>query len=143
MVGVTGFEPATPCTPCKYSTRLSYTPNNASILTQPEKNYNNFLFKHLYLNITPLLPAIFFSFCINKKINSNCYNQLILWENARIVVPTTIRYHLLVRTNNNNKTKETKMSKSENKNGKCKNCSNTHDGGYNKKTECNKKMFDK
>ena len=26
MVGVTGFEPATPCTPCKYSTRLSYTP---------------------------------------------------------------------------------------------------------------------
>lgn len=27
LVGVTGIEPATPCTPCKYSTRLSYTPN--------------------------------------------------------------------------------------------------------------------
>lgn len=31
MVGVTGFEPTTPCTPCKYSTRLSYTPTTGII----------------------------------------------------------------------------------------------------------------
>lgn len=29
MVGATGIEPATPCTPCKYSTRLSYAPTYA------------------------------------------------------------------------------------------------------------------
>ena len=27
MVGVAGFELATPCTPCKCATRLRYTPN--------------------------------------------------------------------------------------------------------------------
>ena len=27
FVGVTGFEPATPCTPCKYATGLRHTPN--------------------------------------------------------------------------------------------------------------------
>jgi hypothetical protein len=27
FVGVTGFEPATTCTPCKYATGLRYTPN--------------------------------------------------------------------------------------------------------------------
>ena len=32
LVGVTGIEPATPCTPCKYSTRLSYTPTNKRML---------------------------------------------------------------------------------------------------------------
>ena len=32
VVGVTGIEPATPCTPCKYSTRLSYTPTMCVIL---------------------------------------------------------------------------------------------------------------
>jgi hypothetical protein len=42
-----------------------------------------------------------------------------------------------------NKKKEEKMSKSENKSGKCKNCSNTHDGGCNKKPEMNKKDCDK
>ena len=35
------------------------------------------------------------------------------------------------------------MSKSENKSGKCKKCSNTHDGGCNKKPEMNKKDCDK
>ncbi len=28
FVGVTGFEPATPCTPCKYATGLRHTPIN-------------------------------------------------------------------------------------------------------------------
>ena len=27
MVGVRGFEPPTPCTPCKCATRLRHTPN--------------------------------------------------------------------------------------------------------------------
>lgn len=27
FVGMTGFEPATPCTPCKYATGLRYIPN--------------------------------------------------------------------------------------------------------------------
>lgn len=35
------------------------------------------------------------------------------------------------------------MSKSENKSGKCKKCSNTHDGDCNKKPEMNKKDCDK
>ena len=26
LVGVTGFEPATPCTPCRCATKLRYTP---------------------------------------------------------------------------------------------------------------------
>lgn len=26
MVGLTGFEPATPCTPCRCATRLRYNP---------------------------------------------------------------------------------------------------------------------
>lgn len=26
FVGVAGFEPTTPCTPCKYATWLRYTP---------------------------------------------------------------------------------------------------------------------
>jgi hypothetical protein len=29
-VGVTGFEPATPCTPCKCATGLRYTPKELS-----------------------------------------------------------------------------------------------------------------
>src|SRR5664279_831863 len=32
MVGVKGFEPSTPCTPCKCATRLRHTPSS--------KNYN-------------------------------------------------------------------------------------------------------
>ena len=28
MVGVKGFEPSTPCTPCKCATRLRYTPTS-------------------------------------------------------------------------------------------------------------------
>jgi hypothetical protein len=31
MVGVAGFELATPCTPCKCATRLRYTPKNMII----------------------------------------------------------------------------------------------------------------
>ena len=27
LVGVKGFEPSTPCTPCKCATRLRHTPN--------------------------------------------------------------------------------------------------------------------
>ena len=27
MVGVKGFEPSTPCTPCKCATKLRHTPN--------------------------------------------------------------------------------------------------------------------
>ncbi len=34
-VGVTGLEPATPCTPCKYATGLRYTPNTP-YLNAPE-----------------------------------------------------------------------------------------------------------
>jgi hypothetical protein len=30
LVGVTGFEPATPASRTQYSTRLSYTPNGAA-----------------------------------------------------------------------------------------------------------------
>ena len=41
------------------------------------------------------------------------------------------------------KKKENKMAKQENKMGKCKNCSNTHDGACGKKPECDKKMCDK
>jgi len=45
--------------------------------------------------------------------------------------------------NKSNKNKGRKMSKSENKSGKCKNCSNTHDSGCGKKPECDKKNCDK
>ena len=31
MVGVKGFEPSTPCTPCKCATRLRHTPNSAEL----------------------------------------------------------------------------------------------------------------
>ena len=31
MVGATGFEPATPCTPCKCATRLRHAPTEASV----------------------------------------------------------------------------------------------------------------
>ena len=31
MVGVAGFELATPCTPCKCATRLRYTPTNGEV----------------------------------------------------------------------------------------------------------------
>ena len=34
MVGVTGFEPATPASRTQYSTRLSYTPNRDRRLTE-------------------------------------------------------------------------------------------------------------
>ena len=36
MVGATGIEPATPCTPCKYSTRLSYAPTYAYLYNYHE-----------------------------------------------------------------------------------------------------------
>ncbi len=42
MVGATGIEPATPCTPCKYSTRLSYAPTTRGILNQLLYNYKYF-----------------------------------------------------------------------------------------------------
>ena len=42
MVGVTRFELATPCTPCKYSTRLSYTPTRTTILNKSTKITNTF-----------------------------------------------------------------------------------------------------
>ncbi len=32
MVGVAGFELATPCTPCKCATRLRYTPTELGII---------------------------------------------------------------------------------------------------------------
>ena len=71
-------------------------------------------------------------------------SPIFFWENTRIVAPLPLVYYLFVRTNNNNKiNKGKKMSKSESKNGKCKNCSNTHDGECNKKAECDKKMCDK
>ena len=47
MVGATGIEPATPCTPCKYSTRLSYAPTTIDILKQYYFNYKYF-FENLY-----------------------------------------------------------------------------------------------
>ena len=31
LVGTAGFEPATPCPPDKYATRLRYAPNRAAI----------------------------------------------------------------------------------------------------------------
>ena len=34
MVGVAGFELATPCTPCKCATRLRYTPKGIIIASQ-------------------------------------------------------------------------------------------------------------
>ena len=33
LVGATGFEPATPCTPCKCATRLRHAPTEAASLT--------------------------------------------------------------------------------------------------------------
>lgn len=33
MVGLTGFEPATPYTPCKCATRLRYSPFYSKVLT--------------------------------------------------------------------------------------------------------------
>lgn len=35
-VGVTGFEPATPRTPCEYSTGLSHTPNGIPQMGVPD-----------------------------------------------------------------------------------------------------------
>ena len=40
MVGATGIEPATPCTPCKYSTRLSYAPTYAYLYPTYAYLYN-------------------------------------------------------------------------------------------------------
>ena len=39
MVGVKGFEPSTPCTPCKCATRLRHTPNTLdySVLNVPHR----------------------------------------------------------------------------------------------------------
>ena len=34
MVGVAGFELATPCTPCKCATRLRYTPTRLEFYTE-------------------------------------------------------------------------------------------------------------
>jgi len=34
LVGVAGFELATPCTPCKCATRLRYTPKKEEIIAR-------------------------------------------------------------------------------------------------------------
>ena len=86
MVGVTGFEPATPCTPCKYSTRLSYTPNNGLILPQQYKNYKYFfLGKHTHCHPCPTRAIIFSSGHnkTNNKKEEKCQNQKTNQANAK------------------------------------------------------------
>ena len=34
LVGARGFEPPTPCTPCRYATRLRYAPTNSEIISE-------------------------------------------------------------------------------------------------------------
>src|SRR3990167_4942208 len=36
MVGVKGFEPSTPCTPCKCATRLRHTPTRPQLYTESQ-----------------------------------------------------------------------------------------------------------
>ena len=54
LVGVTGFEPATPCTPCKYSTRLSYTPTAHEYYYVQPQNTNTFLGKDAYCSFAAI-----------------------------------------------------------------------------------------
>ena len=68
MVGVTGFEPATPCTPCKYSTRLSYTPTAHEYYYVQPQNTNTFLGKDAYCSFA----AIFVYYkCPDKNKQNN------------------------------------------------------------------------
>jgi len=41
MVGVKGFEPSTPCTPCKCATRLRHTPTRERRIIGPGSDFAN------------------------------------------------------------------------------------------------------
>ena len=45
MVGMTGFEPATPCTPCKCATRLRYIPTTKKFIKLSERKCKFFFSK--------------------------------------------------------------------------------------------------
>ena len=55
MVGVAGFELATPCTPCKCATKLRYTPNRTAILANflniASSFYQNYWFHHFFTKV--------------------------------------------------------------------------------------------
>ena len=46
MVGMTGFEPATTCTPCKCATRLRYIPNSNIYIERLTKKSKTFFIKY-------------------------------------------------------------------------------------------------
>ena len=55
LVGTAGFEPATPCPPDKYATRLRYAPNRIAIRLQRthiinEKRQGRLLLAHFTYN---------------------------------------------------------------------------------------------
>ena len=91
MVGVTGFEPATPCTPCKYSTRLSYTPNNGLILPQQYKNYKYFFWENTRIVTPAPLRLLFFRPDIIKQTTKRK-------KNVKIRKQTRQMQKLLLRT---------------------------------------------
>ena len=105
MVGVTGFEPATPCTPCKYSTRLSYTPTTRFIIYHNEIKNNAFLY----------------------------WNTCILPHTTQQCIIKMSGHNLTI------KPKETKMSKHDDKQCKCKHCGNVQPTNCDKKSGGEKK----
>ena len=60
MVGVKGFEPSTPCTPCKCATRLRYTPTTARIIGAEARSaiYSNAVYRGFYTDAAQTLFAV-------------------------------------------------------------------------------------
>ena len=56
MVGVAGFELATPCTPCKCATRLRYTPTRLKLYTE-FKAFNKMRQTKAHKGVAGLGPA--------------------------------------------------------------------------------------
>ena len=60
LVGVKGFEPSTPCTPCKCATRLRHTPSQERVIIKisllDSKCFLN-ITQHLFQFIAHLLVA--------------------------------------------------------------------------------------
>lgn len=78
LVGVTGIEPATPCTPCKYSTRLSYTPTTRQIYTIGIQNTTNF-----FITIFPREISILYRPAPRCIMTMSGHNQHIIIKKER------------------------------------------------------------
>ena len=95
LVGMTGFEPATTCTPCKCATRLRYIPNcNNYIERLSEKSKTFFIKKHTPENIfgsvlirkNKLHIKIRFAFIGQVIKLFDFFNQRITWVRAGALI---------------------------------------------------------